>query len=362
VIATACESTFALDSEGYAWAIGLNLLGQLGDGTNTTRDCWVRVCCNYQYCKLASTGVHTIGLKTDGTLVAWGSGVCGGLGDGTTTGQCQPVAVCCNYCYCDIAVGVQGLNPLSFGIKTDGTAVAWGVNVYGVLGNGEQFVLPKCQPVAVCCNYCYQKIATSGGMAVGIKTDGTAVAWGNNGCGGLGDGTTVNKCQPVAVCCNYCYCDIANVSGSLYEAAVVGIKTDGTAVSWGSGSGGKLGSGAITPRCVPGAVCCNYCYKKISSSISTTAMSFIGIKCDNTAVSWGCGTCGQLGDGTVAAKCQPVAVCCNYCYDHISGGKCYYVGLRTDGVAVSWGDNSNYKLGDRTITDRCQPGLMCNLI
>ncbi len=256
VIATACESTFALDSEGYAWAIGLNLLGQLGDGTNTTRDCWVRVCCNYQYCKLASTGVHALGLKTDGTLVAWGSGTCGGLGDGTTTGQCQPVAVCCNYCYCDIA----------------------------------------------------------------------------------------------------------NVSGSLYEAAVVGIKTDGTAVSWGSGSGGKLGSGAITPRCVPGAVCCDYCYKKISSSISTTAMSFIGIKCDDTAVSWGCGTCGQLGDGTIAAKCQPVAVCCNYCYDHISGGKCYYVGLTTDGIAVSWGDNSNYKLGNRIITDRCQPGLMCKLI
>ena len=347
-VAVGCNYSYAIKCDGTVVATGLNSANQLNDGT-LIKNQPVALCCNYTYTKIIPNNYcSTVGIKTDGCAVAWGMNCTSGqLGDGTVTNRCQPVAVCCNYTYNKIIGGMCSF----IGIKTDGTAVAWGP------GTGDGTINSRCQPVAVCCNYTYCDIVTTKCNVVGIKTDGTAVAWGDNNSGVLGDGTIAARCQPVAVCCNYTYCKIIGENNRCF---FIGIKTDGTAVAWGDGVCGILGNGATTARCQPVAVCCNYTY----SDIKTGCLSVIGIKTDGCAVAWGDNLCGQLGDNTTTKRCQPVAVCCNYTYNKIIVD--YYsscistYGIKTDSTVVVWGRNNCGQLGDNSTTNRCQPVATCS--
>jgi alpha-tubulin suppressor-like RCC1 family protein len=56
----------------------------------------------------------------------------------------------------------------------------------------------KCSPVQEICsatNWC--AVASGSNHKVAIKTDGTVWAWGNGGCGQLGNGATTSRCSPV---------------------------------------------------------------------------------------------------------------------------------------------------------------------
>lgn len=343
-----CEkSAIALDNDGYAWSIGDNFLGQLGNGTDFNSYCtWQKVCCDYQYCKVVTSGRHSFGIKTNGCLVAWGLNNEGQLGDGTTNNSRFPVSVCCNYTYIDINTGYNS----SAAIKSDCSAVTWGNNGNGQLGDGT--TTSRCQPTAVCCNYAYCKIAINS-HTVAIKTNGCAVSWGLNNVGQIGDGTTTNRCQPVAVCCNYTYkCFMTTCA---YNAFSLGIKTDGCAVGFGGNVYGVLGIGSETAQCQPAAVCCNYTYCDISGHYHVSA-----IKTDGCAVSWGANDAGNLGNGTTSSNFQPVAVCCDYQYCKLSVGQLSVMSIKTNGDAVSWGYNECGQLGDGTRTNRCQPVAVCN--
>jgi alpha-tubulin suppressor-like RCC1 family protein len=197
-------------------------------------------------------------------------------------------------------------------------------------------------------------------MAVGIKTDDTAVAWGYNICGSLGDGSTTDRCQPVAVCCNYCYSNFIGVCNGTSNMTIIGTLTNGCAVSWGSGTCNYLGDGTTVAKCQPVAVCCNYTYTKIINGGMYLCSPIIGIKTDGCAVAWGFNNAGQLGDNSTTNRCQPVAVCCNYTYKDVVVGQCHVYGLKCDGNLVSWGNNNAGQLADNSTTNRCQPVATCS--
>ena len=69
--------------------------------------------------------------------------------------------------------------------KTDGTLWAWGQNDSGALGLNDQGGWPtyansKSSPTQVGTDTTWSKICAGGYGTFGIKTDGTAWAWGNN--------------------------------------------------------------------------------------------------------------------------------------------------------------------------------------
>jgi hypothetical protein len=69
----------------------LNNFGQLGDGTNTTRNVPVRVGTTNDWSAISVGAECTIALKNDGSLWAWGVNEYGQLGDGTSLYQNTPV-------------------------------------------------------------------------------------------------------------------------------------------------------------------------------------------------------------------------------------------------------------------------------
>ena len=72
--------------------------------------------------------------------------------------------------------------------------------------------------------------------------------------------------------------------------------------------------------------------------------------------SWGDGTNGQLGDGTLLTKTSPVNVLGSFTdWCQISAGSAHSLGLRTNGSAWAWGVNTDGTLGDGTIISRSSP-------
>jgi ELWxxDGT repeat protein len=204
-IASGCYyHTIALKSDGTVWTWGGNYSGELGDGTTTNRSTPVQVKLQGGsplggIVAIAGGSDHTLALKSDGTVWAWGLNLYGQLGDGTTTERHNPVAVS----------GLSGIIAIASGenhslaIKSDGTVWAWGYNAYGGLGDGT--TTNRSAPVQVKLQDGSTPLggvaSVSGGpeCSVACKTDGTVWAWGANYYGQLGDGTTTERHYPVAV-------------------------------------------------------------------------------------------------------------------------------------------------------------------
>jgi alpha-tubulin suppressor-like RCC1 family protein len=77
----------------YAW--GLNLYGQIGDGTNINKSTPTLITTATNWEKIAAGGHNTLALKTEGSLSAWGRNEYGQIGDGTTINRNIPISIAC---------------------------------------------------------------------------------------------------------------------------------------------------------------------------------------------------------------------------------------------------------------------------
>jgi alpha-tubulin suppressor-like RCC1 family protein len=331
----------------YTW--GLNNLGQLGDGTATSRSSPGTVAGGgTNWCAASAGTAHTAAVKTDGTLWTWGCNGSGQLGDGTATTRSSPGTVAGGgTTWCAASAGYRH----TAAVKTDGTLWTWGCNGYGRLGDGT--ATNRSSPVTVAgggTTWC----AASAGTAhtVAVKTDGTLWTWGCNGSGRLGDGTATNRSSPGTVAgggTNWC----SVTAGQLSSIAV---KTDGTLWTWGNNGQGRLGDGTTTNRSSPGTVAgggTTWC--AASAGNEHTA----AVKTDGTLWTWGCNGSGRLGDGTTTSRSSPVTVAgggTTWCA--ASAGNEHTAAVKTDGTLWTWGSNSFGGLGDGTATNRSSPGTV----
>ncbi len=121
----------------YGW--GGNDYGQLGNGTTTGRNTAGPAAAPADAVAVAAGSDHSLALKADGTVEAWGWNSYGQLGDGTQNNRLTPVPVRVpsdpsGFLTNVAGIAAGGLHCLA--LKGDGTAVAWGDNYYGELGDG----------------------------------------------------------------------------------------------------------------------------------------------------------------------------------------------------------------------------------
>ena len=148
--------------------------------------------------RLAADDLHAVALRSDGTALAWGINIHGQLGDGTRAGGTVPVQV----------KGLSGIKAvgaaetMTFALRTDGTVWAWGAFTSGpTLGDGTRnssnFPVQVVGPGGVGYLSGIVDIAASGMHTLALRCNdgtcndgtGTVWAWGSNFSGQLGDGT-----------------------------------------------------------------------------------------------------------------------------------------------------------------------------
>jgi len=241
----------------------------------------------------SSSGQHFFGLKTDGTAWAWGYNDNGQLGINvgapayTVKYRSSPTQIGTDSTWSS-TFSTDGAN--SFWIKTDGTLWSWGTNLNGELGRNTVGASEcRSSPVQIP-GTTWSKIAVTTNTKWGIKTDGTLWGWGSDQFGKLGQNTNqVRLSSPTQVGTATTW-DKFGAGGS----HVLAVKTDGTLWSWGYNQYGPLGQNQAkaqvyslsSPTQIPGTN-----WSQVAAGYLTSAAT----KTDGTLWTWGENEGGQLG-------------------------------------------------------------------
>jgi len=341
-IAAAGVHSVALGYDTRVWTWGSNVYGQLGDGTSFLENTGPMFRATPSPVKLLSGGwltdataiaagdQHTVALLSKGTVMAWGLNSEGQIGDGS--GQVVrsfPASVVSGAGSTSPLTGVnQVAAGLRFTLARVGDQVrAWGMNVYGELGNGNPGtniatpVTVVSGPGSTAPLTGVLSIAAGGDHALAHVSDGGLLSWGLNNNGQLGDGTTQNSASPVTVRISNGspLTEVAGCAAGWAHSLVV--RKDDSLWAWGHGLHGQLGNG-----------------ERGSAPDATTLRSKSAIEV-------------QRGAGDALALPQTRGV----------GAGFYHSFTFNDSEVWTWGDNRSGQLANGKQTSHSPPERMVNL-
>jgi len=328
----------------YAW--GLNTYGQLGNNSTISRSSPVSVVGGFtDWCQVSVGRLHNLGVRSNGTVWAWGFNAQGHLGDNCTFSRSSPVSVVGGFTdWCQVSAGrIHNL-----GVRSNGTVWAWGSNNYGQLGDNS--AINRSSPVSVAGGFTdWCQVATYGSHSLGVRSNGTAWSWGCNGQGQLGTNSTISRSSPVSVVGGFTdWCQVA--AGYRHS---LGVRTNGTVWSWGYNGQGRLGDNSAIDRSSPVSVVggfTDWC------QLSAGYRQSLGVRTNGTAWAWGFNTQGQLGDDSNISRSSPVSVVGGFTdWCQVSGGGAHSISVRTNGTAWAWGCNGQGRLGDNNNINRSSP-------
>jgi alpha-tubulin suppressor-like RCC1 family protein len=312
--------------------------GRLGDNTEIDRSSPVSVVGGFtDWCQVAGGRYHSLGLRTNGTIWAWGANGSCQLGDGTSIPRSSPVSVCGGFTnWCQISAGLCH----NLAVRSNGTAWAWGAGVDGQLGNDN--TINRNSPVSVVGGFTdWCQVSAGSSHSLGVRTNGTAWSWGTNGSGRLGDGCVTSRSSPVSVVGGFTdWCQVA-AGGSTSH----GLRSNGTVWGWGYNGQGRLGDndGTVTSRSSPVSVAGGFTdWCQIAAGPTRAG----GIRSNGTLWMWGLGSQGTIGDNNNTSRSSPVSVVGGFTdWCQLAVGNVHSLAIRTNGTAWVWGSNSSGTLG-----------------
>jgi alpha-tubulin suppressor-like RCC1 family protein/phosphodiesterase/alkaline phosphatase D-like protein len=317
-VGTGSGHSVALTVDGSLFAWGSNGSGQLGNNSPAASSGPVPVdqtgvLAGKLVVGLAVGSGHTLVLCADGTMAAWGYNSNGQLGNGTTTLSRVPVAVnqtgvLAGKRVVAVAAGADS----SFAICADGSAAAWGANVWRQLGVAGSLYNTS-SPVlvdrsGVLAGKSITAVAVGYDQTLFLCADGTLAACGTNTSGGLGNNSTVSSGTPVLVS------RAGVLAGKTVTAIAAGTASyalcaDGTLAAWGYNYHGQLGIGTTTNSTVPVLVSkTGGLSGKTVTAITAGFYHGLAQCADGALAAWGGNPNGQLGNNGTANSTTPVVV------------------------------------------------------
>jgi len=307
--------------------------------------------CEGSAARLALGVGHTCALTTLGTAQCWGDNVDGALGNGAVfprRDELTPVGVLDLADATDLAAG----RFFSCAVRSGGAAVCWGNNGSGQLGTGASGApMSHFGDVAALRNA--RQVSAGWDHACVATTADTAVCWGLNLDGRLGDGTTTTRPAPVAVAG---LTGVARVeAGPMHTCA---LRRDGTVACWGLGTLGRLGNGGTADQLRPAAMV----GVTGATGVACARYATCVLRGDGTAACTGGNDNGELGDGGTAGRTVAAPVPGLVDVLRLAAGTTHFCALHRGGSVWCWGRNQEGQLGDGTTADRRVPTRVTGLI
>ena len=241
-------------------------------------------------------------------------------------------------------------NGTSLGLRADGVAYGWGQNGSGQVGDGT--IGLKSSPVLVAGSHSFVQLSASADCSYGLKSNGSVWAWGQGSSGQLGNGSVSSQSSPVPVIGGHSFCKIVGLNQT-----AIALKADGSLWTWGSGLDGQLANGTsgavLINKSTPVPAVGGHSFIDISAGV----LCGYGIKSDGTIWGWGDNTTipGCLGDGSLTSKSVPTQVAVGYSFTQFTTGGAHVLALKDDGTAWGWGWNNLGQVGDNTRVNKSSP-------
>jgi alpha-tubulin suppressor-like RCC1 family protein len=286
--------TCGVARNGGAFCWGGNFNGELGDGTEENRLIPVPVMSGLTFRTISAGEAHTCGVAgTHDQGYCWGAAL-GLAPDGSRLPNVRVPTLLSLGPLAGISAGYE----IACAVRAGGSTYCWGLRPPGVPlpDTAASVPTPRLVPGASPLT----SVSAGHKHACGLGADGVAYCWGRNTGGQLGDGTFESR--P----------DLRPVTGGLSLGRLsahapthsCGLTPGGTALCWGQNSLGMLGDGTTTSRPVPEPVGGGLTFASISVGFSHTC----GVTTSGTAYCWGYGGMGALGTGTLEDSPTPVPV------------------------------------------------------
>ncbi len=346
MISSSHKHTCVLLSSGGVKCWGYNYHGELGDGGTVNRLAPAPVVgLSGGIAAIAAGGFHTCALAADGTVFCWGANWHGQLGDGSTRERLTPVQVEDVNSATAIAAGKYH----TCALLQNRDVLCWGYNRYGQQGNGSTSdnLTPK------------KVVGLSSVVAIGagalhncaLINDGRVRCWGDNLEGQIGNGTRAMQLLPVNVSGLNTGSGVTALSlGAFHSCALV---AGGTALCWGDNWAGQVGDGSTFDQLAPVGV------SGLPSGILALGAGdshTCAVAADGKVLCWGSKGVGQLGDLTTALSLAPVSVAgLGSSIQEVHAGSRHACALTSSGGVKCWGNNKYGQLGDGTTIDRLSP-------
>jgi alpha-tubulin suppressor-like RCC1 family protein len=330
-------------SDGKVQCWGDNGAGQLGDsisfdaGTRNPAKVPQDVVGLTDAVQLASGLSHSCAIKRGGTIVCWGINIFGQLGDGTTQRSSSPVAVT----GVTDAVAVAAGTSFTCALLKGGTVKCWGANYSGQLGDNSKIDRPTAALVQQLTGA--TGIATAEHHACAIVGAGTLKCWGKNDEGQLGNGTLAESLLPTPIAS---LTDIVQVvAASRFTCALA---RSGQVHCWGANTLGQLGTGSANaaPNPSPAVTAVSD-----AIAIWVGYEHACAVRRSGEVACWGAAGNGQVGSGSVpedASIPRPTAVVGVTNALAVSTGGDHSCTTTTAGAVLCWGANTLGQLGNGT--------------
>jgi alpha-tubulin suppressor-like RCC1 family protein len=291
---------------------------------------------------------HSCALTTAGAVKCWGRNQSGELGDNSTTPSVAPVDVA------GLGSGVVQIGAGEFftcALTAAGAVKCWGSNSGGQLGDAGS--VDQSAPVNVSgLSSGVTAIAVGLSHACAITATGGVKCWGNNSNGQLGNGSIASRNTPGDV--TGLTSGVISISAGWRNSCA--LKPSGELKCWGFNGEGQLGNGnnaisGLTPVSVDTS-------GFIPSTTSTGGIHSCALVAGGGARCWGSNQYGNLGDNTIINRNVPTSVV-GATADWVelaTGGTHNCARLSAGSVTIRcWGDNQVGQVGDGTLVRRAQP-------
>ena len=342
-----CGSTGACELDGHCSVLDPSCLSRrrFAHAAGAESDrCVASSCGDDPIVTLSSGGSHSCVLRQDGGVTCWGRNDDGQLGDGTLTPRSLGVRVSGLSDAIALAAGERH----TCAVRKGNTVVCWGADDTGQLGDGGG--ADRLGPVAVAGVAAATAVAAGAGFSCALLGDETAICWGDDRDGEIGNGTTGATPLPPTPVLGL----VGAHSLSAHWQHACAVHDDGTLACWGNNASGQIGDGTLVLRPQPVAVPGLARVSAVATGLShTCAVTGAGLFC------WGSNSLGQLGidsgaDPTIPVT-QPTLIAAQTDFVAVATGAQHTCAIRSNGEVRCWGQNSTGQLGEGSMSSLPAP-------